>query len=1643
MPSPNLQSAKHPLAVRWALGLLKTLASLELAVFVMAILVAVLVWGTFVEKWYGDAAARFGIYGAWWFTGLGAVMGVNVFCALAIRFPWKRHLTGFVVAHIGLLILLLGCLVSRRAGVEATVAMFEGQSTAVAYKDAQQHFDLDGQQHFELTVVPSPNGPESHSPRDNADADDSLPSGESFSVPFTPGPFHWEEYQRLPLFPWRMAPRDQGVLYEQDGIRLEVLNYYSSARMISVPQVEVEVSPVTATPHGHREAEEGRGPQLLHIQAADGMHGMGHPYGMGTRRKLPGNQRLLFWMTGSPEETTAFRNSKPDGPLGKQGRIVLRVGEESFQFALDDWKPGTRRPLGKTGLQAEFVEFDPRFSSVGLKIHRSGEATAKMVLSAEFPEMINQQDYRNQVFGTYWCEAAKKPEAKADAIHGGMLDGGQARIDLLQGSDQRLYLRTWRAGQVELAGPLAADGARVGIFEGTPDATSLAIDSFLPSDKPELMPVPVERGKGGQQPRQARLRLTVDDTSEEFWLAGLSQDPLTRFTPPPPNPRKTVSGKNRRVVVTLQPNTFQLGLDLHLRKAQRKLDPGTKQPSYYASTIDFLPRVNSEESGSVNPKPLQEGVLVALNAPVDFTDPGTGRSYRLFQTGMQGPYAPEEVQSPSTDPVYISYLTINYDPGRGLEYAGCLLVVAGIFIRYYVKRYTRGSNPASQGTPVKQCAAVLAVALLASAGVARADDAGGLDWSAWRRLPVLDNGRITPLDTFARVQVKKICGVANPRLGLAGALNRTETASLLPSDTQRIIVAGQLREFTAPELLFSWLAETDKWEYIPFLLADNEALRTELLEVPLYGEHGQRLKYVSPRQVVGAKKFRQRLDELNRKEDRSPEPTGLDKRVRDVFEAYTLYRQLTFNPTRPADGRGTSTDSIIAIARAWIQLEEDLMRSQMAQQKDVGDLVARTAESMRKLVAPLMQGGEQNRELKDLEPLVAGIERSSADLAARLADLAQRESQRPGNLPEPQAQMLQARQRTMAVRTAEVARLATLAHWTLYDAGESIRLLPTLEPSALEADRYRSDIQPWISLQTVQCGSAELLHRYPQELLAEVREALRETTRAYCDRGAPNRSESFAAGMDRFTAAVRQVGEAIEPERQKLPIRERDESILAATAYPPAGSTDAEVLYNRLDPFFWSWILSLAAVVCLAVSLVVLRKPTFWLGIAVLLVAHTFILIGFGLRTYITHWAPVTNMFETIVFVALCVALLTVWLTLLPLLRSGGSVAWRSTAMPGTWEATPLGEEQLALFPSGGWRVANWSLLLPRMALMVYVVYLTGILQSTRPGEGYRMITLLPRIDIGSSVPTLSALLIWAAGLCVVAVMVWYLPRLIPATLVTLPAAAYTLARQGVAHRFDQVYRRKTVALVGAAVALGAAVLAYYAPFPKDIKPLMAVLRSNVWLAIHVLTITAGYGAAALAWGLGNIALGYYLFGQYRTSATGPAAEGDDEPVDEGESQPSTNRPRPSEACATLSRLNYRIIQVAVLLLAVGTILGGMWADVSWGRFWGWDPKEVWALISLLIYMIILHARQGGWSGDFSLTLGSVLGFTAIIWAWYGVNYLMPGGKHSYGEGGGGQWAVVGAMILNWSFLTMAAIRAWTETRRPQAVVTPTQHQPK
>ncbi|MBX7232296.1 MAG: cytochrome c biogenesis protein CcsA [Bdellovibrionales bacterium] len=188
--------------------------------------------------------------------------------------------------------------------------------------------------------------------------------------------------------------------------------------------------------------------------------------------------------------------------------------------------------------------------------------------------------------------------------------------------------------------------------------------------------------------------------------------------------------------------------------------------------------------------------------------------------------------------------------------------------------------------------------------------------------------------------------------------------------------------------------------------------------------------------------------------------------------------------------------------------------------------------------------------------------------------------------------------------------------------------------------------------------------------------------------------------------------------------------------------------------------------------------------------------------------------------------------------------------------------------------------------------------------------------------------------------------------------------------------KNQMVLIVAALVAVFCLILTDLSPTVLDdsIQPLEPVLRSTFWLSTHVLIIAISYAAFFLAFALGDWVL--YLFLR-----------------DEKKYQTQI-----SEGVLAI----YRSIQIGVVLLAIGIILGGVWADYSWGRFWGWDPKETWALIALLGYIALLHARLVGWVNKFGLAAWSILSFSLVIMAWYGVNFVLGAGLHSYGFGAGG-----------------------------------------
>jgi ABC-type transport system involved in cytochrome c biogenesis permease subunit len=161
----------------------------------------------------------------------------------------------------------------------------------------------------------------------------------------------------------------------------------------------------------------------------------------------------------------------------------------------------------------------------------------------------------------------------------------------------------------------------------------------------------------------------------------------------------------------------------------------------------------------------------------------------------------------------------------------------------------------------------------------------------------------------------------------------------------------------------------------------------------------------------------------------------------------------------------------------------------------------------------------------------------------------------------------------------------------------------------------------------------------------------------------------------------------------------------------------------------------------------------------------------------------------------------------------------------------------------------------------------------------------------------------------------------------------------------------------------------------NSLEAVQAVLNSNYWLTIHVLLVVGSYGLFCLSGILGHFYLiSYCLYPcqlAFRTS---------------------------------VGKLIRQSMFFGLIFLIAGTILGGVWAAESWGRFWDWDPKESWAFISICVYLIWIHAYMFKHIGDAGLAVGSIMGLQAISFTWYGVNYILGTGLHSYGFGSGGEY---------------------------------------
>ena len=217
--------------------------------------------------------------------------------------------------------------------------------------------------------------------------------------------------------------------------------------------------------------------------------------------------------------------------------------------------------------------------------------------------------------------------------------------------------------------------------------------------------------------------------------------------------------------------------------------------------------------------------------------------------------------------------------------------------------------------------------------------------------------------------------------------------------------------------------------------------------------------------------------------------------------------------------------------------------------------------------------------------------------------------------------------------------------------------------------------------------------------------------------------------------------------------------------------------------------------------------------------------------------------------------------------------------------------------------------------------------------------------------------------------------------------------------------------LLGAVSGSSTLLIAHYLSIEEGdtMGVMQAVLDTTFWLATHVVCITLGYAATFLA---GLLGLSYVV-------------------VSVGE-QNNHQDPHVKQQLSTLGKMVYGVLCFAIFFSLVGTVLGGLWADDSWGRFWGWDPKENGAMLIVLWNAIILHARWDKMIRDYGTAVLAMVGNVVTAWSWFGVNEL-GAGLHSYGFTSGRLLALIVFVAIQMIIVVAATFLGMAQRNRAKA----------
>lgn len=715
----KLSNPSQPIYIRAVLAIYEFLASLKLAVILILLLAILLGLATFVEANFGTAAVAFLVYQTWFFAALLALLAINIFCAASIRFPWKRHQTGFVVTHVGLLTLLAGSAISDRGSVNSQMLVFLGQSNHVA-------IDMD---QSTINVSDIPGRPE------------------PLQVRFHPGPFNWSDLAPYPIVrrikswfggpdptkPWVHPPQ---VIYDDGRTKVEVVDYYSKSIVRATPYLALDFYQPMLKVQIPIELEMEERRQDLPVAKAP----------------LMGVGEVLMWKSNEDDALAAFTQCKPDRTVEGNGLVAFWWKGESYSATVKELQKlkdqGKLLPLNEQ-LSVELGGYvdSPDLSALvhgkGLIPDSSGSEghgvgpTVEIVLHDKAGS--EETKYRIVRFAQlpYLPEGKHPPGFHAEFFHPQV----RGQVDILIGPQNKLAYRAWqqKLGRVVAAGDLEI-GKTVDTFSmgGGENVMRMTATQFVPSadgtssaitPTEVVLPRPFDKGDRGDS-KCVRLRVSSTDPAsgrkidDAFWLKQNLPEPWESAQ------RRQVHdtnvGSDRPIKSSYNVKQTEVGFALKLVDFDLEVDPGTKTAGNYTSRVIQIDVRNDpevvrlrEKLGTANDAAQKQAVrdeldqtirkqtdeylaslkgkseseqhkiaeskdaladfVITMNRPLDYPDPA-GRQLRFFQENY---LAPDKANGTELGSVF----RVNYDPGRPVKYLGSGLIVFGIFLMFYMRAY--------------------------------------------------------------------------------------------------------------------------------------------------------------------------------------------------------------------------------------------------------------------------------------------------------------------------------------------------------------------------------------------------------------------------------------------------------------------------------------------------------------------------------------------------------------------------------------------------------------------------------------------------------------------------------------------------------------------------------------------------------------------------------------------------------------------------------------------------------------------------------------------------------------------------------------------------------------------------------------------